>query len=217
MEVEVDKHASSQQRTLRTNQDKIHQLVKGNHDRCGIEPVGRCTKMQYLKSAQNRGSVFWQTVFNANVVNDSVPLDCLIKVVRRKSRDIFYQKTKSMPQATPRVYLRSAWQAQHEGTERLVADVRYQVLPPEEFQKGGRKSDTIYCKNCASNHVSSRQKQMDCRKGGEQQHSTHCSQRAVEGDDSFVWKCRRLRAMSIVRKNPVPSPYEILNERSCIL
>ena len=83
------------------------------------------------------------------MLNDSVPAECLVKVVHRRSREIRYEKTQSLPQATPEVVLRSAWQAQHQGTARPVAapatitprvDARFQGVPPEELQQGGEES-----------------------------------------------------------------------------
>ena len=72
-----------------------------------------------LKSAQDKGCVFVRTICNAisNVIilNDSVPADCLVKVVRRKSHDILHHRTQSLPQA-PKVVLRRVWQVQQRST-----------------------------------------------------------------------------------------------------
>ena len=38
-----------------------------------------------LKSAHDQGYVFWETLSNAIILNDSVPADCLVEVVVRKS------------------------------------------------------------------------------------------------------------------------------------
>ena len=40
-----------------------------------------------LKLAQVKGLVFWRTFSNSIFLNDSVPADCLVKVVTRNQHD----------------------------------------------------------------------------------------------------------------------------------
>ena len=68
-----------------------------------------------LKSAQDRGLVFWQTNSNAVVLDDSVPADCLEKVVNHKTGEILSSRP------PPKVTLKHVWQVKHESTGKLVA------------------------------------------------------------------------------------------------
>ena len=83
MEVKVDKLASSQRWAPCTNQEMIHRMAKGNHDRFRIEPGGRCTKRQFIGlTRQVLRTEDWyseKTISNAIIFNDSVPPDCWVK------------------------------------------------------------------------------------------------------------------------------------------
>ena len=43
-----------------------------------------------LKSAQDKGLAFWQTRSNATLLHDSVPANCLEKVVNAKTEETLY-------------------------------------------------------------------------------------------------------------------------------
>ena len=82
-----------------------------------------------------------------------MPADCFVKVVSRKSHEILDQKTQSLPQATPKVILPSAWQAQQRSMERPVATPvtleprvhgRFPGVPPEETQEECEESWDIF-------------------------------------------------------------------------
>ena len=54
-----------------------------------------------LTIAQDKGLVFWQTMFNAITLNNSMQADCLIRVVSN-TNEIFYHKKKLEPQIAPK-------------------------------------------------------------------------------------------------------------------
>ena len=81
-----------------------------------------------------------------------MPADCFVKVFNRKSHEILDEKTQPLPQATPKVILRSAWQAQQRSMERPVATPvtleprvhgRFPGVPPEETQEECEESRDI--------------------------------------------------------------------------
>ena len=119
---------------LRTNKEKIHHMIQGNHDRCRTEPSGRCTKMYFVacsENAQDKGLVFGRTISDA-ISNVTISQRCsascfffLVKVVQRKSNEILHHKTQPLPQA-PKVVLRRVWQVQ-------------QGRPPQELQRRGEE------------------------------------------------------------------------------
>ena len=61
---------------------------------------GKCT------SAHEKGLGFRQTRFNAFILHDSVPANCLEKVVNAKTEEILFHKTHLLPL---KVILRNAW------------------------------------------------------------------------------------------------------------
>ena len=103
-----------------------------------------------------------RTISNAIVLNDEVPADCVVKVVIRRSRKIIFEKSPALPEATPMVVAKRAWQKQRQSTGKLVGGPvtmapRVRVSPEGLQQEGEESRGTMYCKACASNHVSSRQ------------------------------------------------------------
>ena len=58
--------------------------------------------------ARDKGLVFWQTLSNAIILIDSMPADCLVKVVKR-DHDILYQKTQLQSKVTSEVVPRGIW------------------------------------------------------------------------------------------------------------
>ena len=75
-----------------------------------------------LKSAQDRGLIFWQANSNAFILDNSVPADGLEKVVNYKTGEIFWQKMRLSPRPPPKVTLKSFLQVEHESTVKLVSD-----------------------------------------------------------------------------------------------
>ena len=67
-----------------------------------------------LQSAQDRGLAFWQTHSNASILDNSVPADCLQKVVRTKNEEILTEKIRLSPRLPRKFVLKSASQAQNE-------------------------------------------------------------------------------------------------------
>ena len=62
------------------------------------------------KTVQNQGLVFWQTITNAIMLYESMPADCLVKVVKRNvdytEARIQYHKVESDQREPPRIILR---------------------------------------------------------------------------------------------------------------
>ena len=58
-----------------------------------------------LKTAQDQGLVLWKTMSHAIVREDSMPAECLTKVVRY-NHEILYHRSQSGPQVAPKVTLR---------------------------------------------------------------------------------------------------------------
>ena len=82
-----------------------------------------------LKSAQDEGLAFWQTRSNATLLRDSVPANCLEKVVNAETEEIQYFEVSLSPRPPPKICLKDAWQVPREdyhqrgtSTGRLVAD-----------------------------------------------------------------------------------------------
>ena len=44
-----------------------------------------------LQLAQNQGSVFWQTISTPIILNDSMPAQGLVRVIKRKTHEVLYQ------------------------------------------------------------------------------------------------------------------------------
>ena len=45
-----------------------------------------------LPTRPEEGLIFWQTISNAIILNDSMPRDCIVKVIKRKTHEVRYQK-----------------------------------------------------------------------------------------------------------------------------
>ena len=54
-----------------------------------------------LEIAQHRGLVFWQSMLHAIILNDSMPAECLLKVIHKTSEGL-YPKIQSEPQGAQR-------------------------------------------------------------------------------------------------------------------
>ena len=73
-----------------------------------------------LQMAHDEGLVFWQTISTAIVLNDSMPADCLLKMVKR-NHEILYHKTKPESQVTPDVVVRATWRQDQLSSEKPEA------------------------------------------------------------------------------------------------
>ena len=102
-------------KTRRRTTDRIlhspwtnHERMNQNHDIYLTERDGKFTRMQCfwinLKSAQDKGSAFWQTRSNASILDNSVPADCLDKVVHTKSEEVRYRKIHLSSRPPPKSY-----------------------------------------------------------------------------------------------------------------
>ena len=105
-----------------------------------------------LKSTQNRRLVFWQTNSNAIILDNSVPADCLAKVVHYKTREILHQQIHLSPHPPPKVSLKSVWQVQHESTGKLVAD-QVTTIPDENFMISTQQGEEGSRKQYIGKHV----------------------------------------------------------------
>ena len=66
-----------------------------------------------LGKAQDNGLQYWQTGSHVVVLYDSVPADCVEKVVSTRGNKILYQWIPT-PCPPPRVVLENVWQVQHD-------------------------------------------------------------------------------------------------------
>ena len=53
-----------------------------------------------LRNAQDQGLAFWQTRSNAIVLHDSIPADCVERVVNTKTEETLYQKVSLFPRTS---------------------------------------------------------------------------------------------------------------------
>ena len=58
-----------------------------------------------LKIAKGRELVFWQTISNATILNDSMPANYLIKMVKRQHHELLHHRTQPESPVTPKVIL----------------------------------------------------------------------------------------------------------------
>ena len=63
--------------------------------------------------AQEKGLQFWQTRSHAIIVYNSVPADCIYKVISQKGERTLYERLSS-PRPAPKIILKSAWQSQQQ-------------------------------------------------------------------------------------------------------
>ena len=79
-----------------------------------------------LRLAQNKGSEFWKTITNAIILYDSMPADCLVKVVGRNwdesEAEILHQKAEPEQREVPRIRLQEYLNP--------VVDQRFDGIPP---------------------------------------------------------------------------------------
>ena len=66
-----------------------------------------------LARAQDKGLQFWQTRSNAVIVHNSVPTDCIFKVISQRGERTLFQRL-STPRPAPKIVLKSARQPQQQ-------------------------------------------------------------------------------------------------------
>ena len=62
----------------------------------------------HLARAQEKGLQFWQTRSHATIVHDSVPADCIEKVLSENGDKTLYQRL-SMLRPAPKIVLKDVW------------------------------------------------------------------------------------------------------------
>ena len=67
--------------------------------------------------AQDKGLRFWQTRSQAEIVHNSVPTDCIDKVIPQKGERTLFERL-STPRPAPKIVIKSAWQSQRQDSER---------------------------------------------------------------------------------------------------
>ena len=90
--------------------------------------------------AQDQELNIWQTRSYAIILYDSVPADCIERVVNTKTKEeVLYQKASLSPRLPPKIILKDAWQVQRDGshqhgtgTGKLVADEEEKELKIDE-------------------------------------------------------------------------------------
>ena len=73
-----------------------------------------------LKSAQERGLIFLASNSNDVILDNSVPADCLQKLVNRKQEKFRITRFVCRHVSHNKVMLKSVWQVRHEGTVKLL-------------------------------------------------------------------------------------------------
>ena len=63
--------------------------------------------------AQDKGLRFWQTRSQAEIVHNSVPTDCIDKVIPQKGERTLFERL-STPRPAPKIVIKSAWQSQQQ-------------------------------------------------------------------------------------------------------
>ena len=84
------------------------------------------------KKVQEKGLQLWQTRSHATILYDSVPADCIEKVVSTNLKRLF-QKT-STPRPPPKIILKEAWQVQRDTQVQRGSDIGKPIADEEEFK-----------------------------------------------------------------------------------
>ena len=63
--------------------------------------------------AQDKGLRFWQTRSQPEIVHNSVPTDCIDKVISQKGERTLFERL-STPRPAPKIVIKSAWQSQQQ-------------------------------------------------------------------------------------------------------
>ena len=99
------KQYSSQPWVLWLVLKKMNHTTWQNHEWYRTKISGKCAKMQYIgsipRNCSRKGLAFWQTRSNAFILHDSVPADCLEKVLNTKTGEIQYQRSSLSPRPPP--------------------------------------------------------------------------------------------------------------------
>ena len=76
----------------------------------------------HLAKAQEKGLKFWQTRSHAIIVHDSMPVDCIEKVVSENREKTLYQRL-STPRPAPKIMLKSVWNLQQQQQQQQQHDI----------------------------------------------------------------------------------------------
>ena len=87
------------------SQEKYTITVSGQH-------AGRRLLDQFRR-AQDKGPRFWQTRSHAVIVYNSVPADCIYKVISQKGKRTLFERLSTLRPA-PKIALKGAWQSQQQ-------------------------------------------------------------------------------------------------------
>ena len=111
---------------------RVHHKAQWKHSQDAVCRI-------HLAMAQEKGLTFWQTGSHAIYVLDSVPPDCIEKVVSEKDEKTLCQRL-STPRPAPRIILKNAWhqQLQH---QQLQQGTFGSCWKKQERPQGGRNSD----------------------------------------------------------------------------
>ena len=67
-----------------------------------------------LPVALKKGLTYYQTRSNAIILHDSVPADCIARVVNMKSKEILCESAYLSRRSPPKIVLKTGWQVRHE-------------------------------------------------------------------------------------------------------
>ena len=106
---------------------RLEEGAKNDSLQIDMEKGAQCSLLaRYKKLAKDEGLVFWETVSNFIILYESMPADCLVKVVRRNRNDtdeeILDQGETPAPREAPRVVLKRAPFAWRDPSRNLPQD-----------------------------------------------------------------------------------------------
>ena len=107
--------------------------------------------------AQKKALTFYQTQSNAMILHNSVPADCIERVVNMKSEEMLFESARLSPRPPPKKVLQRAWQVRYEdhqhadernsdgehGETRSRNDIRQDRR--EEHQKADEEKFIVEC------------------------------------------------------------------------
>ena len=108
-------HLSTRSGTIHTKQDPA--MTHQNQEKFTITVSGKLVRTPSVGSIQpahrTKDCKFWQTRSNAVIVFNSVPTDCIYKVISQKGERTLFQRL-STPRPAPKIVLKSARQPQQQ-------------------------------------------------------------------------------------------------------
>ena len=128
-----------------------------------------------LPVAQKKGLTFYQTQSNAIILHDSVPADCIERVVNMKSKEILYESAYFSSRPPPKIVPKTAWQVRHEDHQH--ADERN-----SDVEHGDTRSQNDIWQDRREEH-----QQADSNK-----FIVECGATCAEGEtETHLWETRR--------------------------